>query len=103
MPGLLRKTLEKISGEGWKGLRVVQEMSWTDKHTKKNYNSLEYEGDLSYGIPKESAIFLCQYDRRKFKRETLVPVLKLHNTVIVGDIIYENQLRVDINDVLPTR
>lgn len=101
MRGLLRKTIENIPEEGWTGLRVVQEMSGLSRYFQENDTLLEYEGDLSYNIPKRSAVFLCQYDGRRFERKTLVQVLKLHNIVVVGDTIYENQLKVDLNEVLP--
>ena len=101
MLNLFKITIENIPDEGWQGLRIIQDMSWLADDPQLNDKLMEYESELRYNILEKSVIFLCQYDRRKFERETLVQILKLHNTVIVGDTIYKNQYLAGLNEVLP--
>ncbi|MDD1745921.1 MAG: ATP-binding protein [Candidatus Methanoperedens sp.] len=82
---LLRKNLELAIEEGYRSLRVAQEMVPSDK-------LMEYEEELNEFYLKNPAIGLCQYVKNLFGAEALLRAVKTHPEVVAQGMVCANPL-----------
>lgn len=90
MIDLLRQETERAISEGYHALRATGEMSWVLRGYPGSERLMEYEAKLNDFFPRNSAVGLCQYDRRRFSADDLIKVLATHPIAAIGTEIYEN-------------
>ncbi|HIE27180.1 TPA: PAS domain S-box protein [Candidatus Poribacteria bacterium] len=90
MIALLRTETERALVEGYSALRVTGEMTWALRGLPGSERLIEYEAKLNEFFPGSKCLALCQYDRRRFKPEVLLDVLRTHPIVVVGTKTYDN-------------
>jgi signal transduction histidine kinase len=80
---LLRENLEFAIKEGYRCLRVAQEMTPCEE-------LMEYEAKLNEFYSKNPALGLCLYERKLFEREILLRAVKTHPKVYAAGMVCEN-------------
>lgn len=90
MIDLLKKETQRALDEGYSALRVTGEMSWALKSLPGSERLIEYENKLNIFIPENKCLALCQYDKRRFRPEFLINVIRTHPIVVIGTKIYKN-------------
>ena len=80
---LLEENIKSAMDEGYRRLRVVQEMIPTKE-------TLEYETKLNEFFLKNQAIGLCQYMRKLSDDEFLLRAIKFHPKVYITNTVCEN-------------
>jgi len=87
---LLENETAKALAEGYSLLRVTGEMSWALGGLNEFSRLIEYEKHLNHFFSANKTLAICQYDRRSFKADFLLEVLRTHPLVVFGDRVYEN-------------
>ncbi|MFH1090569.1 MAG: PAS domain S-box protein, partial [Pseudomonadota bacterium] len=90
MIAMLRAEEEKCLAEGYKALRVTNEMTWALGEPPGTKRLMEYEAKLNDFFANSRCLAICQYDRRRFEAALLLDILPLHPLVVIGDAIGEN-------------
>jgi signal transduction histidine kinase len=90
MLSLLRSETEQALSQGYKILRVTEEMSWALKGLPGCERVLEYEAKLNTFFPGSQCLAICQYDRNRFDPRLLLDVLEAHPVAVVGAEVFEN-------------
>jgi signal transduction histidine kinase len=80
---LLNENLELAIKEGYRCLRVAQEMTPCEE-------LMEYEAKLNEFYSKNPALGLCLYERKLFEREILLRAVKTHPRVYAAGMVCEN-------------
>lgn len=80
---LLRENLELAIKEGYRCLRVAQEMTPCEE-------LLWYEAKLNDFYPKNPALGICHYERKLFDGEILLRAVKTHPKVYAAGMVCEN-------------
>ncbi len=89
-PALLRAETKKALAQGYTALRAASEMTWALRGLPGSERLIEYEIKLNEFLPGSRCLALCQYDRRRFKPEALLDVLRTHPLSVIGAQIYNN-------------
>lgn len=87
---LLKRETEKAIKEGYIGLRVTGEMTWTLKGKPGSERLIEYEAKLNRFFPKAKCVAICQYKRSAFEPETLKGIILAHPIIIWEGKVYRN-------------
>ncbi len=75
---------------GFRGLRVVSEMSWILRYAFELSAILAFESQLNERLPHSGCIMLCLYDSRRFGNATLDMMVRTHPTSTQGEHLREN-------------
>ncbi len=87
----LIKETEKALAEGYSGLRVTVEMSWSLRGHPGSEKLMEYEKRLNRELFSQYPVLaLCQYDQRKFDPQIIKGVILTHPTLIHRKELYHN-------------
>ena len=92
-PAMIRYVREAIQGalaDGFRGLRIVAEMTWALKMGVGYAKLIQYEalGDQLY--PDEPLVAVCLYDRARFPAAVCRDAIRVHPWVAVGRTTYRN-------------
>ncbi|HHW17144.1 MAG TPA: PAS domain S-box protein [Methanothermobacter sp.] len=87
---LLKEETEKAIREGYSGLRVTGEMTWTLKGIPGSERLIEYEAKLNRFFPKAKCVAICKYKRSAFEPETLKMIILTHPIIIWKGKAYRN-------------
>jgi signal transduction histidine kinase len=91
MIDFLAEAVEDAKKEGFQAVRASGEMTWAlgpagDAHSRL----IEYECMLNRFFPGYDMGGICQYNRRRFRPETLMHVIHTHPRLIFGGEVCEN-------------
>ncbi len=87
----LKDAQEKALKEGYSGLRVTGEMSWSLKKIKGKRKLIEYEAKLNNFFLNSKSTALCQYHENSFNRKILVEVIHTHPLIGFFGKLYQNK------------
>jgi signal transduction histidine kinase len=91
MIGFLAAAVEEAKKEGFRAVRASGEMTWAlGPAGDANPRLIEYECKLNRFFREHDMGGICQYNRRRFRPETLMHVLHTHPRLIVGGEVCEN-------------
>jgi PAS domain S-box-containing protein len=90
MIAYLKEAIDAAEAEGFTAFRVTGETTWALRPPKQVDPLIEYECCLNDFFPHQNIVAICQYNRRRFRPETLLHVLHTHPFVVHGDLICEN-------------
>ncbi len=76
--------------QGYAGVRVSGEMSWSLREVPGAERVLEYEAKITDVLAQHQVTAICQYDLRRFDAQTISEVLKAHPVIIVNGQIMHN-------------
>jgi anti-anti-sigma factor len=76
--GALREQIILARDEGWKGLRLVEDMAWAVRLEPGAEQLTRYEAHANRLVIDGSAMAVCQYDRRLFPDAELRRVASAH-------------------------
>ncbi|HET8636865.1 MAG TPA: PAS domain S-box protein, partial [Acidobacteriaceae bacterium] len=76
--------------EGFTAFRITGETTWALRPPTHLDPLIEYECCLNEFFPRQNIVAICQYNRRRFRPETLLHVIHTHPFVVHGDLICEN-------------
>lgn len=88
MKALLLQALEEVPSR-YPLLRWAGEMSWSVDQLSDSESLMEWE-TMCNVIDAPRAVFLCQYDIRRFSGAVIIDALKSHPLSIVGETIHQN-------------
>lgn len=86
----LKEAIDAAEAEGYTAFRVTGETTWALRPAKHLEPFIEYECRLNDFFPHQNIVAICQYNRRRFRPETLLHVIHTHPFVVHGDLICEN-------------
>jgi len=90
MVELLKQSEDMAIKDGYRGLKVLGEMSWVFTKLSGVEKLIEYETKLNYFFPQSRSTAVCQYDESKFTPEILLDVIRAHPKIILHDSICGN-------------
>lgn len=78
--------------EGWRGVRIVIDMSWLARGAATPQEIMKYEAacDAVFTFQNAPVIVLVAYDYAKIPGELVVEMLRLHPIAVVGKYIKRN-------------
>ncbi len=84
--------------DGYEGVRLSGEMTWSLKNVPGSEKLIEYESGINQLINSHPMAIICQYDANQFNGATLMEVLRVHPYMIAQSRIvinpyYEGQLK----------
>jgi len=101
MIAFLISETEKAIAEGYKALRVTDEMTWVLRGYPGSEKLLEDEAKLNRDLfPHYPCLALCQYDRWKFNPEIIKGVIVTHPILVRGNNVYHNFYYIPPNQFL---
>ncbi len=86
----LHQALSEAKRDGFTGLRLIGEMSWTLERPLGTERLIEYEFKKNDFILNHDLPALCAYDRTRFPPEVLLDIIRTHPKVIFGNVISRN-------------
>jgi signal transduction histidine kinase len=88
MIGFLIKAVEHAKTEGFHSVRASGEMTWALGPAGNVHSRLiEYECKVNKFFSRHEMVGLCQYNRRRFRPETLMHVIHTHPQIVFrGDV-----------------
>ncbi|MGB7188884.1 MAG: MEDS domain-containing protein [Acidobacteriaceae bacterium] len=90
MIGFLRSQIEAAEAQGFTSFRVTGETTWALRPPQSLDPLIEYECRLNDFFPIHNLLALCQYNRKRFRPETLLQVLHTHPFVVHGALVCDN-------------
>ena len=81
---------DRATAAGYSGLRVLSEMSWALGANLINEYLVEFESKLNTFLASKPATVVCQYNRRLFRPEIILGVLRTHPFVVYGGDVSKN-------------
>ncbi|MFA6365511.1 MAG: PAS domain S-box protein [Candidatus Paceibacterota bacterium] len=100
MIAFLKESTDAAKKEGYTALRATGEMTWMLGNEKGNERLLEYEAKLNRFFPKNDALAICQYNRKRFSEEILLGVIQTHPRVVVGSTVCRNFYYIPVEEFL---
>lgn len=91
----LRQAYERSSQEGFAGVRLTGEMTWSRKGHPGSDHLAEYEARINVLVRTVPTTAVCQYDARRFDGSTLYDVLSVHPMMIVHGQVHRNPYYVE--------
>ncbi|HEY4010837.1 MAG TPA: MEDS domain-containing protein [Acidobacteriaceae bacterium] len=91
MMNFFAEAIDSAKKEGFRAVRASGEMTWAlgpDGHA--NSRLVEYECKSNSFIPGHDVSGICQYNRRRFRPETLMHVIHTHPRLIIRGEVCEN-------------
>jgi PAS domain S-box-containing protein len=91
MIAFLVKAVEDAKREGFQAVRASGEMTWALGPSGDAHNRLiDYECRLNKFFPQHNMSGICQYNRRRFRPETLMHVIHTHPRIVFRHEVCEN-------------
>jgi len=91
MIGFLVEAVENAKAEGFSAVRASGEMTWALGPSGEAHSRLiEYECKLNTFFPNHNMGRICQYNRRRFRPETLMHVIHTHPRIVFRGDVCEN-------------
>ena len=91
MIAFLKEAIDQAEAEGYKCLRASGEMTWALGPSGDAHNRLiEYECKLNNFYPAHNTNLICQYNRKRFRPETLMQVIHTHSRLVFGNRVCDN-------------
>ncbi len=91
MIGFLVEAVENAKREGFNAVRASGEMTWALGPAGEAHNRLiEYECKLNSFFPNHDMGGICQYNRRRFRPETLMHVIHTHPRIVFRREVCDN-------------
>jgi hypothetical protein len=90
MIALLGTETARALAEGYPGLRVAGEMTWSCANPRGSESLIEYEAKVNSFFPTSKCTGLCFYDQRLFSAVVLLNVLYTHPICVAGTAICDN-------------
>jgi signal transduction histidine kinase len=91
MIGFLAEAVEEAKKEGFHAVRASGEMTWAlGPAGDANHRLTEYECMLNRFFPGYDMGGICQYNRRRFRPETLIHVIHTHPRLVFRGEVCEN-------------
>ncbi len=88
--------------DGFNGVRLSGEMSWSLKSVPGSEQLIKYESGINRLLDAHPMLIICQYDANRFDGATLMNVLQVHPYMIVqGRLVnnpYYEEFSVSIDD-----
>lgn len=100
MISLLTQFHDKAEADGYKGARVIGEMTPEISHVQGGSRLLEYESRVSMLLRDHPVTAVCQYDARQFDGAMILEVLKVHPMMVVRGTVVQNPFFVQPEEVL---
>ncbi|MGC8787362.1 MAG: MEDS domain-containing protein, partial [Anaerolineae bacterium] len=85
----LQAETEQALIEGYSALRITGEMTWALRSLPGPERLVEYEAKLNISWPGK-CLGMCQYDRRRFRADILLDMMRTHPLVALDQKLYEN-------------
>ena len=96
---LHQETVQAIQ-EGYAGLRVTADMTWTLHHNVPLHTLLTYEMQIDAFLRQHPCMGLCRYDRFHFSQTILEDIVPIHASIFIGDQEYTNTMYNTFGDLL---
>jgi signal transduction histidine kinase len=91
MIGFLAEVVENAKAEGFSAVRTSGEMTWAlGPAGNPGSRLIEYECKVDRFFPEYDMGGLCQYNRRRFRPETLMHVIHAHPRLVIRGDVCEN-------------
>ncbi|MGA7521391.1 MAG: MEDS domain-containing protein [Acidobacteriaceae bacterium] len=91
MIGFLAQAVEDAKREGFHAVRASGEMTWAlGPGGDVNSRLIEYECRLNTFFPQHDMGGICQYNRRRFRPETLMHVIHTHPRIVFRGEVCDN-------------
>lgn len=91
MIGFLSNCIEEAESAGFTSFRVTGETTWALGEGRDSLGQLiDYECRLNDFFPNHNVLAICQYNRQRFRPETLLHVIHTHPLVIHKGYVCEN-------------
>lgn len=81
---------QRALSEGFRALRIVQEMAWGGKMVAEGTLLIQHDIALNDFIKTTECSLLCLYDKRKFEQRVLVNILKGHPRIFTKNRLMKN-------------
>ncbi len=75
---------------GYSSIRIAEEMTWALEEQLSIAKLLMYESVLDEFFLNHPACGICQYDRKRFKPETTLQIIKTHRLIIYKQGVFTN-------------
>lgn len=82
--------------DGFEGVRLSGEMTWSLKNIPGSEHLIEYESGINKLIVSHPMVIICQYDANRFDGVTLMEVLRVHPFMIARGRIVSNPYYEDL-------
>lgn len=83
--------------DGFEGVRLSGEMTWSLKNVPGSENLIEYESGINKLMTSHPMAIICQYDANRFDGATLFEVLRVHPYMIAQGRIVINPFYEDFS------
>lgn len=90
MIAFLEEAIREAEKAGFSALRATGEMTWALGGEAGTERLIEYEAKLNRFFPKNNLVGICQYNRKRFRPELLIDVIRTHPKVISGGLVCQN-------------
>jgi PAS domain S-box-containing protein len=91
MMAFLKDGVHGAAADGYTGLRITGEMTWALGADHGTLDRLiEYECRLNNFFPTHKVLAICQYNRRRFRPETLLQAIHTHPFLVSGGLVCDN-------------
>jgi PAS domain S-box-containing protein len=90
----------QAEAEGFPGLRVLPEMTWTLGDGGVPARLIEFESKVNHMCRDHKITGICQYKRAGFPPEVLLGVLRTHPIVVYGGLVAKNPYYVPPEELL---
>ena len=96
MIGFLTQAVEDAKAEGFHAVRASGEMTWAlGPASRPSERLIEYECKLNEFFAGHEMVGLCQYNRRRFRPETLMHVIHSHPQLVFRGSVCDNPYYID--------
>lgn len=90
MLSFLEEASNFANSQGFTGLRVTMEMTWSFDGRVDPKSVIEFEAQLNSFFVQHNIIGLCQYNRQQIPPELMLDVLRTHPLVISDSLVCQN-------------
>lgn len=98
--GFWAEAATQAKADGFPGLRILAEMTWTFGETGVPPRLLEFENRINHMYCDHDAAGVCQYNRAHFPPEVILGVLRTHPMIVYGDVVSKNPYYVPPEELL---
>lgn len=98
--GFWTEAATQAKADGFPGLRILAEMTWTLGESGAPAGLLEFESQISHMYRDHDAAGICQYNRAHFSPEVILGVIRTHPLVVYGGLVSKNPYYVPPDEFL---
>lgn len=101
MSSFIERTLSQALGDGYAGIRLAVEMSWTINNEINDDDLVRWEDLINtISFPGSKVSFICQYNRNLLASPLIAKAVQVHPVVVLGQDICPNSLYRSAAEVL---